>query len=106
VYDAANQAATTGQIPGVPQDVPHLASPNNLPPGTTEDPTSQPAQGRNISYLKELWHAMQTQNVSVNDAILGLTQRPMDPNAAPPPGLAAGPQEQGPAPGPATAPSP
>jgi hypothetical protein len=89
VYDAANQAAS-GQLP---QEVPHLSSPTNLPPGTTDAP---PPQGRNMSYLKELWHAIQTQNISTNDAILALAQRPMDPNAAPPPGLAPGPQAPGP----------
>ncbi|HEX9177607.1 transglycosylase family protein [Mycobacterium sp.] len=89
VYDAANQVMTDGTIPAVPQEVPHLASPENLPPGTTTD---APQQGPRATYLKELWEAVRNQDVTLNDAILGLAQRPMDANATPPPGLAAGPQ--------------
>ncbi len=106
VYDAANQAMTDGQIPGVPAEVPHLLTPDNLPPGTTVDPTQLPQQGRNLTYLKELWHAIQTQDVSLNDAILGLAQRPLNPNAAPPAGLAPGPQPAAPAPAPLPPPAP
>ncbi len=50
-----------------------------------------PTQPR-LTYLRELWHAMQTQEVSGSDALLLLTQRGMDANAAPPPGMPAGPQ--------------
>ena len=89
VYDAANQVMTDGTIPAVPQEVPHLVSPENLPPGTTTD---APQQGPRATYLKELWEAVRNQDVTLNDAILGLAQRPMDANATPPPGLAAGPQ--------------
>ena len=89
VYDAANQGMTDGTIPTVPQEVPHLASPENLPPGTTTD---APQQGPRATYLKELWEAVRNQDVTLNDAILGLAQRPMNANATPPPGLAAGPQ--------------
>lgn len=89
VYDAANQVMTDGTIPTVPQEVPHLASPENLPPGTTTD---APQQGPRATYLKELWEAVRNQDVTLNDAILGLAQRPMNANATPPPGLAAGPQ--------------
>ena len=56
--------------------VPHLSSPDNPPPGTTNDPEG-PQSGPNVSYLKELWHAVQTQQISRNDALLALTQRPM-----------------------------
>ncbi len=71
-------------------EVPHLASPENLPPGTVDDPLA-PSQPR-LTYLRELWHAMQTQEVSGSDALLLLTQRGLDANAAPPPGMPAGPQ--------------
>jgi resuscitation-promoting factor RpfA len=74
-----------------PEDVPHLSSPENLPPGTSDEPVGPP-QGRGLSYLRELWHAVQTQEVSGGDALLLLTQRPMNPTAAPPPGVPAGPQ--------------
>ena len=89
IVDAANQVMTDGTIPAVPQEVPHLVSPENLPPGTTTD---APQQGPRATYLKELWEAVRNQDVTLNDAILGLAQRPMDANATPPPGLAAGPQ--------------
>src|SRR5271165_6211612 len=100
VYDAANQAATTGQVPNLPNGVPHLPSPNNLPPGTTVDnPSQEPGQGPNMTYLHELWQALKTQQISPHDALLGISQRPLD--STPPPGEAAGPPEGGPAPGPA-----
>jgi resuscitation-promoting factor RpfA len=73
-----------------PEAVPHLPSPENLPPGTVDDPVA-PSQPR-LTYLRELWHAVQTQEVSGSDALLLLTQRPLDANAAPPPGVAPGPQ--------------
>jgi hypothetical protein len=69
-----------------PQEVPHLSSPENLPPGTTETPDPQAGSG---SYLRDLWHAYQTQEISGRDALLLLTQRPA--TAAPPPGMPANP---------------
>ncbi len=74
--DAANQAMT-GELPVAPAEVPHLASPENLPTGTTMDETTLPAQSANVTYLKELWHAIQTQDITGKDALLALTQRPM-----------------------------
>ncbi len=78
--------------------VPHLVSPQNLPPGASVDPVIP--EGRNLGYLRDLWHAVQTQEVSGGDALLLLTQRPMDANATPPPGLPIGPQGSAPGPGP------
>jgi hypothetical protein len=81
-------APPTGQLP---DGVPHLTSPENLPPGTTEQPEG-PQDGPNMTYLKELWHAVQTQQVSRGDALLALTQRPLntpvtnDPSMGTPPG--------------------
>ena len=84
-------AEAAGADPALPPEgVPHLASPENLPPGTVDDPVA-PSQPR-LTYLRELWHAMQTQEVSGSDALLLLTQRPLVANAAPPPGVPAGPQ--------------
>jgi hypothetical protein len=60
-------------VVAAPAPVPHLSSPENLPPGTTETPTPQ----TKTSYLRDLWHAMRTQEVSGSDALLLLTQRPM-----------------------------
>jgi hypothetical protein len=77
--------------PPTPAEVPHLSSPENLPPGTTEDPTGPP-QSRGLTYLQELWHAVQTQDVSLGDAMLLLAQSPMDPDPVPPPGMPLNPQ--------------
>ena len=74
--DAANQAVT-GELPVAPAEVPHLASPQNLPTGTTLDEGDLPAQSPNVGYLKDLWHAIQTQDITGKDALLALTQRPM-----------------------------
>jgi hypothetical protein len=65
-----------------------LSSPDNLPPGTSAD---APAPQGRLNYWRELLHAMHTQDVSGSDALLLLTQRPLDANAAPPAGMAAGP---------------
>ena len=75
-FDAANQVMT-GDMPAVPAEIPHLASPDNLPTGTTMDSSTLPAQSPNVTYLKELWHAIQTQDVTGKDALLALTQRPL-----------------------------
>ena len=73
-----------------PAAVPHLSSPENLPPGTTDTPPD-PNQPRSLTYLQDLWHAVQTQEVSGKDALLLLTQRPMNADAVPPPGMPANP---------------
>lgn len=83
---AASVAATAP-----PDGVPHLPSPDNLPPGTTEQPID-PDQGHGLSYLRDLWHAVQTQDVSGSRALLLLTQRPMDAGATPPMGMSSSPQ--------------
>jgi resuscitation-promoting factor RpfA len=70
-------------------EVPHLSSPQNLPPGTTDMPSDQ---GPKVSYLRELWHAYQTQEISRGGALLLLTQRPMDANSSPPAGVSMNPQ--------------
>jgi hypothetical protein len=88
-----------------PAEVPHLSSPENLPPGTSDVPLD-PQQGRGTSYLRDLWHAVQTQDISGKDAILLLTQRPLDANAMPTNGLPAGPQAPMPDAPPLGAPAP
>jgi hypothetical protein len=72
-----------------PNGMPHLSSPENLPPGTTDTPLDN--QGHGMSYLRDIWHAYQTQEVDGKGALLLLTQRPMDANAVPPPGMPANP---------------
>ena len=90
--DAVPQSAP-GEA-GPPEGVPHLPSPENLPPGTAAAPTGP--QRPRMGYLRELWEAMKTQDVTMSDALLLLTQRPLDANAVPPPGKAAGPNPVGP----------
>ncbi|MGP4053833.1 transglycosylase family protein [Mycobacterium sp. 4D054] len=99
-YDLANQAIS-GEL-AVPTEVPHLASPENLPPGTAMAPQG-PAQSPNVTYLKEIWHAIQTQEISGADALLALTQRPL---TTPDPGGMAPNAPVAPLAGPAPAPSP
>jgi hypothetical protein len=60
----------------VANGVQHLSSPDNLPPGTSTEPVG-PQSGPNVSYLRELWHAVQTQQISGSDALVALAQRPM-----------------------------
>lgn len=99
------QPVVTSSAQPAPEGVPHLASPDNLPPGTTTTPVSQSRLG----YLRDLWHAMRTQEVSGSDALLLLTQRPLSSGpqvaqpVAPPPPVAPAPSPV-PAPGPAPAP--
>ncbi|MCV7221057.1 transglycosylase, partial [Mycolicibacterium elephantis] len=74
--NVANQVVS-GEVPLPPEGVPHLASPENLPPGTTTDRSQASTQSPNVSYLKEIWHAIQTQEITGTDALLALTQRPL-----------------------------
>jgi hypothetical protein len=90
VYEVPVQPVTADAA-APPTEVPHLYSPENPPPGTSAVPVG-PQQGRGLSYLRDLWHALQTQEISGSDALYLLTQRPMNPNAVPPPGMPAGPQ--------------
>jgi len=105
-YDVANQAIS-GELP-LPEGMPHLVSPQNLPPGTTVDPALVPNESPNVTYLKEIWHAIQTQEITGSDALLALTQRPLstpDPGGVPPhTPLPAGAAPVAPAPAPAPAP--
>ncbi|WP_370332781.1 hypothetical protein [Mycolicibacterium hippocampi] len=101
--EAPAQVIATGAADTAVEAVPHLPSPENLPPGTSDAPVA-PSQPR-LTYLRDLWHAMQTQEVSGGDALLLLTQRPMVADATPPAGLPLGPQAPVPAaPPPAPAP--
>lgn len=75
----------------LPDGVPHLPSPSNPPPGTSTEPvgTSNP----NVSYLKQLWQAVQNHQIDKNELLLALAQRsftgpiPVD-ASAPAPGQA------------------
>ena len=116
-YDVANQAVTdpAAALPSMPDGMPHLASPDNPPPGTTTDPTQiGPSDGPNVSYLKDLWQAVQNHDISGKEAlIMGLAQRGMNtpyPDQAPGPNVPVAPGDPAappppPAPG-APAPAP
>jgi hypothetical protein len=100
-YDAANQLAS-GQIPTPPEGMPHLASPDALPPGSTMDPTVAGNESPNVSYLKDLWQAVQNQEISGKEAlIMGIAQRGMNtpyPDQAPGPNVPLSPGDAAPAP--------
>ncbi|BBZ77705.1 hypothetical protein MANY_30420 [Mycolicibacterium anyangense] len=108
----ASAPAADGAIQ-LPNGVQHLSSPDNPPPGTSSEPVGD-QDGPNVSYLKELWHAVQTQEISKGDALLALAQRPMttpvtnDPSmGAPGPAAPADPNAPALVPGaPAPAPAP
>jgi hypothetical protein len=70
------------ELPTPPDGVPHLSSPENLPPGTTD--VAPDNQQRPLGYLRDIWHAYQTQEVNGRDALLLLAQRPMSGNSVPP----------------------
>lgn len=112
VTEPAAQAAA-GDL-GAPQlettgGTPHLASPDALPPGSTMDRTGQGTETPNLSYLKDLWHAVQNQDISGKEAlILGIAQRGMNtpvPNQAPGPNVPISPVAPE-APAPPAAPAP
>ena len=95
VFDMANQAVTDGTLPGgvalPPNGIPHLASPDALPPGATMDPALSGADSPNVSYIRDLYHAVQNQDISGKEALLlGLSQRGMNtpyPDQAPGPNV-------------------
>jgi resuscitation-promoting factor RpfA len=92
-FDVANQAMTdpAAVLPVLPNGVPHLASPDSLPPGATMDPDATAGDSPNVSYLKDLWQAVQSHDISGKDAlIMGLSQRGMNtpyPQQAPGPNV-------------------
>ena len=117
--DVANQAMTdpAAALPVPADGMPHLASPDNLPPGATMDPGATADDGPNVSYLKDLWQAVQNHDISGKDAlIMGLAQRGMNtpyPDQAPGPNVPVTPAPPAdpaalpaPAPGPAPGPAP
>ena len=90
-------APTAGAAPAAPEGVPHLPSPDNLPPGTTQ---TEP-EHRRLGYLREIWQAVRSEDVTMSDALLLIAQRPLD---SVPKGMT--PQQRAPEiPEPATAPA-
>lgn len=75
--DTATATATDGSATAVASGqagVPHLPSPDNPPPGTSDDPVAG-TDSPNVSYLKDLWQAVQNQEISRSDLLLALAQR-------------------------------
>lgn len=82
VADTASVAVAAGPAAGPtapPNGTPHLPSPENLPPGTTT--TEDVPQNRTLNYLRDLFHAVRTQDVTMGDALILFAQRPMDTKA-------------------------
>jgi resuscitation-promoting factor RpfA len=106
ILTLAPPAFADDDVAVAPTPVPHLSSPDNLPPGTVADPP--PDTGR-LGYLRELWHAVQTQEISGGNALLLLTQLPMDapaPAMTPPGGPPPPPTSQPETPAPIADPAP
>lgn len=82
-------AAGSATTPLPPNGTPHLASPDALPPGSTLD--SEGMDSPNVSYLKDLWQAVQNHEISGKEAlVMGLAQRGMStpyPEQAPGPNV-------------------
>ena len=79
VVPASDAALTAVTMPDV---VPHLPSPDNLPPGTTREPPER----RTLGYLRDIWNTVRTEDVTMSDMLLLIAQRPMNapPLALPP----------------------
>jgi hypothetical protein len=111
--DAAPVAApASADIQAPPDGVPHLASPQNLPPGESIAPDGSAPGSNNMSYLKQLWHAVQNQDISGRDALLAVASQRSMMEGAPqesiqaPPNAPAGTGAPADDPAPADAPAP
>ncbi|MDT5079884.1 MAG: hypothetical protein QOJ80_4521 [Mycobacterium sp.] len=113
------------QLPTPPNGISHLASPDAPPPGSTMNPEEADRDSPNVSYLKDLWQAVQNHDISGKQALLmGVAQRgmntpypdqaagpnvptsPVDPAAGPPPPAPPALPDVPPAPGSPLPPSP
>jgi len=65
-------------VEAAPAATPHLPSPENLPPGTTQTAPER----RTLGYLRDIWNSVRTEDVTMSDMLLLIAQRPM--TAAPP----------------------
>lgn len=103
VTDGAVVQAAPAQA--APEGVPHLPSPEALPPGSTMDPSVMAGgESPNVSYLRDLWHAVQNQELSGKEALLlGISQRNLN---TPIPAQAPGPNVPITPAGPASVPTP
>jgi resuscitation-promoting factor RpfA len=101
--DAANQMVS-GEMPTPPNGMPHLASPDAPPPGSTMDPNAAgPGDSPNVSYLKDLWQAVQNHDIPEQAPGPNVPTGPApaaDPAQPPAPGAPADPAPLVPAPAP------
>lgn len=76
LVEAAGPAVpANGPVPAAQTDgASHLPSPQSLPPGTTQTAP----EPQSLGYLRDLWHAVRSEDVSMRDALLLLAQHPMD----------------------------
>ena len=65
-------------VEAAPAAMPHLPSPDNLPPGTTQTAPER----RTLGYLRDIWNTVRTEDVTMSDMLFLIAQRPM--TAAPP----------------------
>ena len=82
---APEEAVASSAAASVAEGVPHLPSPDNLPPGTTKTAPER----RTLGYLRDVWQAVRAEDVTMSDALLLLAQRPMSsvaPGTSPQPG--------------------
>ena len=75
---AVEAPSSPAAVEAAPAAVPHLPSPENLPPGTTQTAPER----RTLGYLRDIWNTVRTEDVTMSDMLLLIAQRPM--NAAPP----------------------
>ena len=97
-FDAANQAMT-GELPVLPADgIPHLASPDNLPPGSTMDPSARTQTAPTSATSRTCGTRSRPGHQRQGRADHGLAQRGMNtpyPEQAPRPERARSPRRSG-----------
>ena len=72
------EPSSPAAVEAAPAATPHLPSPDNLPPGTTQIAPER----RTLGYLRDIWNSVRTEDVTMSDMLFLIAQRPM--TAAPP----------------------
>jgi hypothetical protein len=72
------EPSSPAAVEAAPAAMPHLPSPDNLPPGTTQTAPER----RTLGYLRDIWNSVRTEDVTMSDMLFLIAQRPM--TAAPP----------------------
>jgi hypothetical protein len=75
---AVEVPSSPAAVEAAPAAMPHLPSPENLPPGTTQTAPER----RTLGYLRDIWNSVRTEDVTISDMLFLIAQRPM--TAAPP----------------------